>query len=207
MQREPEFIYFDLGNVLVHFDHEIGCRQMAEVAGVSVDLVREIVFESGLEDRYERGELSTREFYDHFCEATGALPDFDALVAAAGAIFRMNLEMIPLVAHLRTVFPRLGVLSNTCEAHWDYCVHEFTLVREFFPVRALSYQLRAAKPDPEIYQMAAELAGCRPDAIFFTDDRPENVQGALEAGFDAIPFTNAHELAQNLRDRGLRFNY
>ena len=66
MSRKLAFLYFDLGNVLLRFDHEIACQQMAKVAAVSADRVREIVFESGLELQYERGELSTDEFYEEF---------------------------------------------------------------------------------------------------------------------------------------------
>ena len=35
----PKFIYFDLGNVLLRFDHELACRQMAAVAGTTPELV------------------------------------------------------------------------------------------------------------------------------------------------------------------------
>ena len=47
----------------------------------------------------------------------------------------------------------------------------------------------------------------RPGEIFFVDDRPENVEGARQFGFDAIQYTAADALASALRDRGIQLNY
>ena len=101
---------------------------------------------------------------------------------------------------------RLGVLSNTCAAHWNYCLPRYTLLRKF-EVYALSFEIGAMKPDPTTYRAAADLAGAAPEEIFFTDDRPENVEAALAAGYDAVPFTTAARLADDLRRRGVEFNY
>ena len=96
----PRFIYFDLGNVLINFDHHRAARQMAEVAGVSEQLVWKIVFESDLELEYERGAISTREFYEAFCTRTGSRADYDALLLAASDIFELNDGIVPLLSQL-----------------------------------------------------------------------------------------------------------
>jgi len=202
------FIYFDMGNVLLLFDHELGCRQMADVAGVSTDRVREIVFDSGLELRYEAGELSTREFYEAFCQQAAVTPDFNALMRAAGDIFTVNTSIEPVVASLRAAGYRLGLLSNTCEAHWDYISkHRYAITSEMFEVITLSYEVQAMKPDAKIFEAAAANAGVRPEEIFFTDDVAGHIAGARRAGFDAEQYTTTPELVKQLRRRGLKFNY
>lgn len=202
------FIYFDLGNVLLRFDHELACRQMAEVAGVSPHLVREVVFQSQLQWQYERGMISTEEFYESFCRATGRRPDRQQLARAASAIFELNVPVVPLVTQLRAAGYRLGILSNTCEAHWHYVTDgRYRILTELFDVAALSFQLRSLKPEPEIFRRAAELAGVPPEEIFFVDDRQENVAAACRAGLDAVPFTTPADLATALRHRAVRFNY
>ena len=35
--RRPEFVYFDLGNVLLYFDHGIAARSMAKLIGVQLN--------------------------------------------------------------------------------------------------------------------------------------------------------------------------
>ena len=72
---------------LLHFDHGIACRQLAALASVHPDRVREIVFESDLQHQYERGEVTSAEFLDAFRRATGAESEDASLLHAAGAIF------------------------------------------------------------------------------------------------------------------------
>ncbi|MGE0755973.1 MAG: HAD-IA family hydrolase, partial [Pirellulaceae bacterium] len=110
--------------------------------------------------------------------------------------------------HLRRAGHRLGILSNTNEIHWRFVSQgRYTIIRDAFPVTALSYELRSMKPEPAIYQAAADLAGVAPGDIFYTDDRPENVAGALAAGFDAVQYESPVQLAADIRRRGVRWNY
>jgi putative hydrolase of the HAD superfamily len=204
----PAFLFFDLGNVLLLFDHNRGCDQVGQLAGLPAEKVRQVVYENDLNHRYERGEISSRQFFDEFCEATDTKPDYDALMIAGSDIFELNLPMLPLVAQLNAAGYPMGLLSNTCEAHWQFVAGgKFTAVNHFFPLQVLSYEVKTSKPDVTIYQIAAEKAGVEPKQVFYVDDREENVQGAKRAGFDAVVFQGPRHLAAELRRRGLRFNY
>ncbi len=50
-----EFVYFDLGNVLVSFDPEIACNNVVERFGIDVGQAKAAIFESGIQDRFEHG--------------------------------------------------------------------------------------------------------------------------------------------------------
>jgi glucose-1-phosphatase len=204
---QPKFLYFDLGKVLVDFSVERMLRQVGAVAGIEPEAVRAAVFGDGLMRQHETGRLSSREFYEAFCAATGTRPDYDALAAAAAEIFTLNLPVLPLAAHLRQAGHRLGILSNTCETHWEYCRRQYRIVAEGFSVHALSYRIGAMKPEAAMFHAAAELAGCRPEEIFFVDDLAEHVVGARAVGFDAAQFTSAAALVAELRGRKIEFNY
>lgn len=204
----PRFIYFDLGNVLLNFDHARGCRQMAEVAGVSAEQVWQVVFDAGLNLRYERGEIDDEQFYEAFCEQTGTRPDPEELARAGSEIFELNMPIMPIVAALDGAGYRLGILSNTTPAHWNWCGRgRYGIVWHPFQVRALSYEIGAVKPEPKIYQSAARLAGVKPEEIFFIDDIAGHVAGARAIGFDAVQYTSVSALAKELRGRGVEFNY
>ena len=204
----PAFLYFDLGNVLLHFDHRLAATQMAEVAKLELDRVWDLVFATGdLLVEIETGRLGPQEFYEHFCRETGTRADYGLLEEAGSAIFTVNAPMLPIITHLEAAGHRLGVLSNTSESHWRYIARQYPMIPRTFEPAALSFKAGVMKPDPAIYQYAADLAGVAPEEIFFTDDRAENVAGALRAGFDAVPFTGPADLARELRRRGLRFNY
>jgi glucose-1-phosphatase len=204
----PEFFYFDFGNVLFFFSHERSAGQMAAAAGVEPALVWQVVFEGDLQTRYETGELSSRQFHDEFCRATGSRPDYDELLRAAGDIFEVNVPVKALVSMLQAAGYRTGVLSNTCEAHWDWCAGgRFGAFPRPFEVLALSYELGVMKPELRIFEMAADLAGVPPGQIFFVDDRPEHVAAARQVGYDAVLYTSPLELARQLYRREVRFNY
>lgn len=204
---QPKFLYFDLGKVLVNFSIDQMLAQVGAAAGMPADEVRAVVFGSGLWRDHEAGQLSDRQFYEAFCTATGSRPDYDALAAAATEIFEFNWPMLPLVTQLQQAGYPMGILSNTCAMHWDYCVDRYRVVADGFGVHALSYRLKAVKPEVAIFHAAAELAGVRPEEIFFVDDMPEHVAGARSVGFDAVQYTTTAVLAAELRQRGIRFNY
>jgi putative hydrolase of the HAD superfamily len=204
----PEFIYFDLGNVLLYFDHEVGFRQIAQVAGLTPDRIRRALFDEGLLEAVEIGRLSRRESYDAFCKATGTCADAAHLERAGSDVFRLNVSILPVVAKLKDAGYRLGVLSNTCESHWRFVLANFKAVfPHAFEALALSFKLGACKPDERIYRGAAELAGVPPHKIFYCDDIPANVEAACRAGFDAVQYTDTPSLVAELRKRCVRFNY
>ena len=203
----PKFVYFDLGKVLVDFTVERMCRQMAEAAGTSPEEIHRVLFSDGLELRYERGLISTEEFYEEFCRRIGRRVDFQSLAQAAADIFTWKPETAALAVHLRQAGYRLGILSNTSPLHWEHCLRRYCVLRETFSVYALSYRVGHLKPAPEIYQAAVQLADCPPEEIFFVDDHLPNVEGARAVGLDAVQYTGPAELAAELRRRGCRFNY
>jgi putative hydrolase of the HAD superfamily len=203
----PKFLYFDLGKVLLRFDVRVMCRQMGEAAGIDPARVYQVLWEHPLQKDYERGRIGTREFYEAFCRDTGTRPDFHALLRAGSDIFDLDASMVPIVAQLGRAGHRMGILSNTCESHWEHCLRRFRMLGELFEVYALSYQIGAAKPEPAMFEAAANLARAAPGEIFFTDDLAGHVAGARAAGFDAVHFTSARQLVAELRARGVRFNY
>ena len=95
--------------------------RMAELhAKQAPERVREIFLDSGLQSRYESGDLNGVEFFEAFCQQSGSRPDYDAFVQAGSAIFDLNISILPVVTQLVSAGHRLGILSNTCEAHWRY---------------------------------------------------------------------------------------
>jgi FMN phosphatase YigB (HAD superfamily) len=206
-------LYFDLGKVIVEFSHQRMCAQMAEVAGITPEAVWDALF--GKTDdlaalvRYETGQISTDEFFDHFCAAAGVTPDRKRLADAVCDIFAPIEPMWELVRRLAAAGNRMAILSNTNSVQWDYITDgRFPVVAMGSPASAfdwaiLSFEARAMKPEAAIYEAAIARAGVNADEVFFTDDREENVAGARAVGIDAVLFTGAEDLERALRERGV----
>ncbi len=201
------FLYFDLGNVLLNFSGKRMFRQIGEVADIDPERVREVLFGGTLQAQYERGAIDGDGFYEAFCRETETRADRASLAHAGSDIFEPNVSMIPVVTQLQAAGWPTGILSNTCDAHWEFCKRRYRILTEGFSVYALSYELKSAKPEPAIFQAAAKLAGVPPDEIFFVDDTPGHVEGAKAAGFDAVQYTSTPELVAELRARGVAFNH
>ncbi len=82
--KSPSFFYFDLGNVLLHFDRQVACRQIGAIAGLAASRVEQLLFDSGLQSRYEDGQFSSRHFY----EVRSSKPDSAIYEEAIGRVGR-----------------------------------------------------------------------------------------------------------------------
>lgn len=198
-----EYLYFDLGNVLVHFDAAIACDNVGRLLGLDSQQVRRGLYDSGIEEAYERGELSNEQFAQRMREELGVDFATDDFLREMSAMFVPNPAIRQVIESLQASGVILGVLSNTCWAHWHWIQRQgWSEATGWYRDAVLSYEVGAMKPDPRIYQEATRLAGVSPERIFFTDDREENIVGALQAGWHAHHFTNVDRLLTALRGVG-----
>lgn len=207
MYRRPAFVYFDLGKVLLNFSHARMCQQVADELGHSVQAVQEFLFSPAILLPYERGQISTVELIERINDRFSGRLTLSQAKQALGDIFWLNTTIVPLVVGLKSAGYRIGILSNTCDAHWDLAREKFSILDLLFDVQVLSFRVNATKPDAEIYERAAEMAECSTRELFFVDDLLENVEGARQAGVDAVLYTSTPELAADLRKRHLVFRY
>jgi FMN phosphatase YigB (HAD superfamily) len=199
-----EYMYFDLGNVLVHFDATIACKNLGKLLGIDSQRVHEGLYGSGIEEAYERGELSNEQFAQRMREELSADFATDDFLREMSAMFVPNKAIGQVLDSLRECGLTLGVLSNTCWAHWNWIQQQgWNEATGWYRDAVLSYEVGAMKPDPLIYQEATRLAGVKPNQIFFADDREENVVGALQAGWNAHVFTNVESLLAAMREAGV----
>jgi putative hydrolase of the HAD superfamily len=96
-----------------------------------------------------------------------------------GAAWRLYPETRSVLADLRGLGLRLGVLSN-----WDRrarrVLADLGLI-EFFSALFLSAELGAAKPDPRLYRLVSDRLGCPTAALLLVGDDPENDGTAAQA--------------------------
>lgn len=196
-------IFFDMGNVLVYFSHDLMCEQMAKIADSTPEEVRSVLMENGLQWRFERGELTEQQFHQAFCEAMDCDLDFEQLMAAANEIFWPNPSIVPILQSLKSQGLRLVLLSNTSSSHLDYIYNRFNVL-QFFDAFAVSFRAGVLKPDSAIYQQALSMSGCLPGECFFVDDRDENILAARQLGVQAEKFTTANQMSRHLQRFGVK---
>lgn len=57
-----EFVFFDLGNVLLSFDPDVACKNVSRRFGVSIEAARRAIYDSDLQNQFERGQLTGESF-------------------------------------------------------------------------------------------------------------------------------------------------
>jgi HAD superfamily hydrolase (TIGR01509 family) len=201
--RPVEFVYFDLGNVLLSFDPAAACENLARLFSVSVARARKAVYDSGLQDRFEHGEVSAERFAELVGGELGwadAAPSTADILDAASDMFTPIDSMRAVLPAVRAQGFGVGLLSNTCQAHWDWIQRQQYGVMDFrFDAEILSFHIGSMKPEPVIYEAAERAAGVAVAGILFLDDKHANVRAALERGWQAVCCRGGHESIAALR--------
>ncbi|GAA2802171.1 HAD family phosphatase [Nonomuraea dietziae] len=118
-----------------------------------------------------------------------------AVAEFAEVSFWVDEEVRALLAKAQERVP-LVLLTNamdTLEEHLDRLGLTY-----FADAVVSSARVGLAKPDPRIYELAAQVAGVAPSRCLFIDDRLENVEAARALGMIGIHFTEAGDLARAL---------
>lgn len=177
-----EAFIFDIGNVLVRFDHG---RAVAALSAMGADVSDRTGLEN-LAARYERGEVGRTAFLEGMRSILRHEVDDDAVARAWQEIFEPNAPMWDLVEKLHGEYP-LYLLSNTNCLHHDYLLREYAVFGKFAD-GVFSYRAKMAKPDRAIFDLAIRQFGVDPRHTVYLDDLRPNVEAARGAGLLAFRY-------------------
>ncbi len=183
-------VVFDVGRVLFQwqlralFEKLIDDRQELEW------FLAQVVTEEWHFD-HDRG----RALADMVPERIAAFPQYEMQIRAYATRFN---ETVPgpvagsheLVRRLADKGVPLFCLTNFGDEFWQ-------MFRPTQPIFDLFYDIivsgveKVAKPDPRIYEITEARSGRLGEALFFTDDNPDNITAAKARGWDAHLFTGA----------------
>jgi putative hydrolase of the HAD superfamily len=197
-----EVVVFDLGNVIVEFDHRTVSHRLSQSSPRLEGEIFEVLFRSELSEDYGSGRVSSLEFYRRCRDRLQLEVDFEEFRAVWSDIFSLNREVAEYVDELGARV-RLFLLSNTNEMHYDHISRHFGVAGLFDEV-LLSYQLGVRKPDPRIWQEALRRAGVSASACAYVDDIEEYVEVARELGLRGVHFRGAEALRRELEGLGVR---
>ncbi|NGX46488.1 MAG: Alpha-D-glucose 1-phosphate phosphatase YihX [Chlamydiae bacterium] len=194
-------LFFDIGGVLLNFSHEKMCENLANYCEVEKETIAKFLFEEKLGIRIEEGSVDSPGLTERLSALSGKTLDLTELKRAASEIFSPKEETISLLKNLKAQGARLYILSNTCDAHFEYIKAHYDFV-SLFDGFILSYELGVRKPDEKIYQYALELADAPKESCAYIDDIEEYTEAAGRFGIDSHHFESAEGLAPALVEWG-----
>jgi len=197
-----EVVYFDLGKVIVDFDHSRAARELLKVTPLSLKEAMAVLSDGDLVSEYETGRLSSQEHYRKVCRRLQMEVSIEKFRDLWGSMFLPEpLLSESFLQDLKKRY-RLMLLSNTNEIHFDFVIQNYPILR-MIEERLLSYEAGCMKPEARIFELAIKKAGVAPENIFFTDDRPENIEAAQRAGIQALLFQSETQLKRDMASRGM----
>lgn len=196
-------VLFDMDDVLCAYDWPGRVAELARLSGRPPDVIAQAIWHSGFEDEADAGHIDAEAYLAGFAERLGipfTRADWTANRRAAMTAWP---DMLSLAARIGQ-HARIGILTNN--GHLTRAVLD-ELFPELGPIFGDDILTSAAmgvqKPDPEIFRRALAHFGAAPDETLFTDDRPDNVEGAIAAGLHGHVHTGAEPLRAKLAKLGL----
>lgn len=198
-------ILFDLGRVLIHFDFMRGYRALEGLCPYAAEEIPRRLAGTGLVERFETGLVEPRAFVGEMCRLLDLRVDYDQFRAIWSSIFTDILVPESLLIGLKRRY-RLVLVSNTNALHFEMLREAYGDLLRHFDDLVLSYEVKAMKPQPEIYQVALARARCSPAECFYTDDIAAYVDAARGMGIDSVLFESRPQLEGELRRRGIAWD-
>jgi glucose-1-phosphatase len=197
-----EVILYDLGNVILPFNHYQIAEKLSRYSRKKEDRDPQKIFsylfdfQKGIINRFDAGHVSPQEFFQGLKEHLGLSISFDEFIPIWNDIFVEDKEVSRIILSQKGRW-RLGLLSNTDSLHFNYILSKFSIIRAF-DKWILSYEVGFKKPAVEIFQTAIAWASVEPQKILFIDDIKKHVEVAISLGMEGIHFISAQQLKKEL---------
>lgn len=199
---EIRHIVFDIGKVLIHYDPDLPYSRLIPDAEK-----RRWFFENVCTSEWNIEQDRGRAWADAEALLIARHPQEADNIRA----FRRHWhEMVP--HHYEdSVALMLGLIEDGRDVTMltNFAADTFAEARAKFPFLdrprgvTVSGEIGLIKPDRAIFERHAADFGLDPSASLFIDDSAKNVQGAIDAGWQAVLFEGAEKLEADLRRLGV----
>ena len=199
-----EAVVFDLGNVLVDFDHTIAAKRISRFCDKSPQEIFDLFFDSCVTRLFEEGKISSGDFFLKVKEALNLRLSYEAFVPIWNEIFFLtdkNRKVYSLLNDLRQDY-KTALVTNINILHYEYLKKNFPVFGVFHKVFT-SFELGSVKPSHAIYKKILEELEVLPENTFYTDDRAELIESAKELGMKSFLFKGIEQLKKDLLASGI----
>lgn len=181
-------VIFDLGRVLIDYNHDASLDAVAALSQVTPVEIRALF--QAIAGATGIGELDAEQIHRYFVEQAGVPDDFGRFIEAFGAGLTRNEAALSYAVELQQrPGVTVGVISNTNQAHILWLDAHLPELAQLDLVM-MSSEVGMAKPDPAIYELALELLNLPAGQAIFVDDLTPNVIAAQGLGMAGIVHTS-----------------
>ncbi len=192
-RKKYSTIVFDLGNVLISFNHNIWIEKLNNIEqGLGDKYYKLYIDNYDVHRNYEAGKISDDDFIEQNLQwVNNKITDVE-FCEIFSEIFTLNENVIELLPLLKKRY-KLVLLSNTNNIHQKYGWGKYSFLK-YFDKLILSQEVGAVKPEEKIYRAVEEFTKEKPETHIFIDDIKEYVSMAKQLGWNGIQFTGYENL-------------
>jgi epoxide hydrolase-like predicted phosphatase len=194
-------IIFDIGGVLIRTEDHAYRRHWEEQLGLRPGEAEEIVFNSPMGQKAQRGEIGDEELWNWIGQRLELGPQLAAFRNDFWAGDVLDVDLVAFIRALKTIY-QTAVISNATDALRDSLANQHGIA-DAFDVIIGSAEEHIMKPDAAIYQRALDALGRRAEEAVFIDDFQKNVDAARNLGMSAIHFQPGLNIKTELSNLGL----
>lgn len=178
------FVLFDIGNVLVRYDHQRTMAALSELYNTTPSQLLALYGEIGRE--FGAGEIAPSQVIEVLDSRFDAKHDIDEFTTAFCAGLMRDDEALAYALTLPVDGElAVGAISNTNAIHVAWLDAHVPELNEFELV-IMSNEVGILKPSPEIFELALEILDAQPAQMLYIDDLAENAAAARQLGMNAI---------------------
>jgi len=197
---EKSLICFDLGGILVKMAKSWNeCLSWAGYSSFCRPDLDVPVHTFEPYNLHEVGEMSDSDYLSALMDYLRLPSSADAFQAHLGFLHDAYQGTLELVQDIHHAGLRTACLSNTEEWHWQKMTSLLYPAVQALQIQTASHLLKARKPEPGIFLAVSSLATVPVDRVVYFDDVQSNVDGALEAGWDAYLIDRFGDTAAQMR--------
>ena len=190
-------IVFDIGKVLIHYDPNIPYSRL-----IPDQAEREAFFDTVCTHEWNLEQDRGRSWDEAEALLIAEHPDKEELIRA----FRTHWHEMVSHSYDDSVDIMLDLIQQGHDVTMltNFAADTFSQAREMYPFLkvprgvTVSGEIGLIKPDREIYDTHVKSFDLEPAACLFIDDSEKNVEGAIAAGWQAVHFTGAEKLRDDL---------
>jgi putative hydrolase of the HAD superfamily len=193
-----EAILFDVGGVLVNDLIDEKTAELSRKYSVSLDEMMRARQQFRI--KTDLGQWSDPQFWQELLAQVGIASD--PTDGEIESYMRPIEGTLDVVRELKGLGLRIAIVSNDSKEMAALRRRLFGFDAIFHTI-VISSAIGIVKPEGGIYTLACRRLEVDPQQCVFIDDRPENVQAAMDLGMTGILFRDAADLRVALRGAGI----
>lgn len=200
---QPAAFLFDMDGVLYAYNRPYRLELLESALNVPAAVIAAEVFDSGLEDRSDLGQLNTADYIEAVAARLGVPVRLGQWIAARTWSMAPEQPVLALARRLGAQNP-IAMMSNNGSYLAEAIDQVAPELRPIFGARILfSGVLKLGKQNSADYAPLLAHLGWRAETTLLIDDNADYIAAAAMAGLQTHLFKDLAELEQDLAARGI----